>query len=159
MTSIIQAVPRNEQGSPIQAPTFENTGGLQPQWHGHLYDVIAGSTNIFDEVVTTEKQLRGGWYELMDGNASLGDYIEQAVVDKDDVLGLFSAYGLVVGQDVLELVKYVKTEYVNPTTAGSRQYFSANSAFAIAAGLYLRVIYESVGATPIKIKVTTLAYE
>ncbi len=143
----------------VVAPTFEDTGGLHPQWKGHLYDVTAGATNIFDELVVTEKQLRGGWYELMDGGGSVGDYIESAVVDKDDVLGLFSTYGLTVGVDVLELKKYVKTEYVNPATAGQRQVFLANSTFVIVAGLYVRTIYESTGLTNTKIKVTTLAYE
>lgn len=143
----------------IIAPTFEDTGGLHPQWKGHLYDVVAGATNIFDELVVTEKQLRGGWYELMDGLSVVGDYIEEAVIDKDDVLGLFATYGLTVGVDVLELKKYVKTEYINPATVGQRQMFMANSTFVVVAGLYLRTIYESTGVTDLKIKVTTLAYE
>ena len=155
----MRAQPKDAGGNPISAPTFENTGGLHPQWKGHLYMATAGATNLFDELVVTEKQLRGGWYEMMDANAVLGDYIESAVVDKDDVLGLFSTYGLTVGVDVLELKKYVKTEYINPTTAGQRQVFLANSTFVITAGLYLRTIYESVGATGVQLKVTTLAYE
>lgn len=143
----------------IVAPTFENTGGLHPQWKSHLYTCTAGAINIFDELITTEKQLRGGWYELMDTNAVVGDYVEESVVDKDDVLGLFSVYGLVVGQDVLELKKYIKTEYVNPLVAGQRQHFIAKSTFTIAAGLYTRTAYTSIGLTDVKIKVTTQEYE
>ena len=96
----------------------------------------------------------------MDEDASLGDYIEEAVVDKDDVLGLFNTYGLTVGTDVLELKKYIKTEYINPLVAGQRQVFIANSTFVIAAGLYLRTIYVSVGTiNDVSLKVTTLTYE
>jgi hypothetical protein len=158
-TVVQPASPRHASGAHIYAPTFEDTGGLHPQWKGHLYTAVAGATNIFDELVTTEKQLRGGWYEILDSNAVIGDYVEQSVVDKDDVLGYFSAYGLTVGQDVLELKKYIKTEYVNPNTAGQRQVFQVNSTFVVTAGLYLRVLYESTGANDVQMKVTTLAYE
>jgi hypothetical protein len=150
--------PKSPEGKPVTAPTFEDTGGQHPQWVGRKYVATAGATNIFDEIVVTEKQLRGGWYELMDDNAVVGDYIEFGVVDKDDVLGYFATYGLTVGEDVLELKKYVKTEYVNPLQGG-RQVFLANSVFAIVAGLYLRSIYESTGTEDVNFKVVTLAYE
>ena len=160
MSLDFRTAPKDDEGNPILAPTFENTGGLHPQWHGRLYNAVKDSINIFDELVTTEKQLRGGWYEIMDEDASLGDYIEEAVVDKDDVLGLFNTYGLTVGTDVLELKKYIKTEYINPLVAGQRQVFIANSTFVIAAGLYLRTIYVSVGTiNDVSLKVTTLTYE
>lgn len=150
---------RASNGAEITAPTFEDTGGVYPKWVGHLYDVTAGATNIFDELITTEQQLRGGWYEMMDTNAAIGDYIEESVIDKDDVLGYFSAYGYTVGVDVLELKKYVETEYINPLQIGNRQVFQANSTFAIVAGLYTRTVYRSVGTVDLKLKVTTLAYE
>jgi len=151
---------RNTLGQQVSAPTFEDTGGIHPQWHGRKYSATAGQTNIFDEVVTVEKQLRGGWYELLDATpkAIINDYIEFAVVDKDDVLGLFSTYGLTVGTDVLELKKYVKTEYINPSRS-DRQVFMAGSTFVILAGLYLRTIYESTGAEDVCLKVVTFAYE
>jgi hypothetical protein len=151
--------PTDINGNPISAPTFENTGGLHPRWQGYLYTATAGATNIFDELVVTEKQLRGGWYEILDNNAVIGDYIEEAVVDKDDVLGLFSTYGLTVGVDVLELKKYVKTEYINPSNANERQVFLVSSTFVVMAGLYTRIIYESTGGVDVQLKVTTLAYE
>jgi len=149
---------RNAEGRPVSAPTFEDTGGVHPQWCGHLYTAVAGQTNIFDEEVTTEKQIRGGWYELLDENAVVNDYIEFSVVDKDDVLGLFAAYGLTVGQDVLELKKYVAKEYVNPSQR-ERQIFVAKSTFKITAGLYLRSAYESTGSQNVVFKVVMLAYE
>jgi len=152
--------PENAVGQPVLAPTFEDTGGIHPQWKGHKYSATAGQINIFDELVTAEKQLRGGWYELLDATATavVNDYIEFAVVDKDDVLGLFATYGLTVGTDVLELKKYVKTEYINPQLLG-RQMFLANSTFVIISGLYLRTIYESTGGDNVAFKVVTLAYE
>jgi hypothetical protein len=151
---------RNALGQPVSAPTFEDTGGIHPQWKGHKYIATAGQTNIYDEVVTVEKQLRGGWYELLDATpkAVVNDYIEFAVVDKDDALGLFSSLGLTVGVDILELKKYVAKEYINPSLSG-RQVFMANSTFTIVAGLYLRTIYESTGADNVCFKVVTLAYE
>ena len=158
----IQAVPklrRTPDGRPVSAPSFEDTGGLNPKWEGKLYTATAGAMNFFDEEVTVEKQLRGGWYEIMNDKAQVGDYVEQSVVDKNDVLGLFSVFGLTVGQDVLELKKYVKTEYVNPTTAGQRQVFGASSTFTLTVGLFLRVAYNSTGAEDVELKVTTLAYE
>ena len=151
--------PRTDEGYPVSAPTFEATGGLHPQWHGHLYDVSAGSYNIFDEPITVEKQLRGGWYEFFDSSPVVGDYIEFSVVDKDDVLGLFPVYGLTVGQDIIELKKYVKTEYINPAGYGQRHEIVAKSTFVVTAGLYLRTSYHSEGSQDFKLKVTTVAYE
>lgn len=152
--------PKSPEGRPVTAPTFEDTNELQPEWRGYKYTATAGATSIFDEEVTTEKQLRGGWYELLDSPAKaiVGDYVEFAVVDKDDVLGLFSAYGLTVGQDVLELQKYIKTEYINPART-EREKFIVRSVWSIVAGLYLRTIYESTGTEDVTFKVVTFAYE
>lgn len=151
--------PKDADGNPIMAPAFESTSGLAPQWEGHKYEAVAEATNIFDEVVTTEKRLRGGWYELMDSNAVIGDYVEFSVVDKDDVLGLFALFGYTVGEDVLELRKYVRKDYVNPEAKGTRQAFVGGSAFTVVAGLYLRSTYVSTGSTNVVFKADTLAYE
>lgn len=148
----------SRDGNPVWAPTFEDTMGLYPEWAGHKYTATAGATNIFDEVVTTEKQLRGGWYELFDDNAVVGDYLEFSVVDKDDVLGLFALYGMTVGTHVLELAKYVKTEYINPAKK-ERQIFMAKSTFVVTGGLYLRTIYESTGANDVGFKVVTHVFQ
>ena len=151
-------VSESRDGNPVLAPTFEDTQGLYPEWRGYLYTATAGATNIFDEVVTTEKQLRGGWYELFDDNAVVNDYLEFAVVDKDDVLGLFALYGMTVGVHVLELKKYVKTEFINPTKK-ERQIFMPQSTFVVTAGLYLRTIYESTGQNNVTFKVVTHVFE
>lgn len=148
----------NSDGSFITAPTFEDTVGLAPQWKTYLYTAIAGQTNIYDEVVTTEKRIRGGWYEIFDSNAVLNDYVEFSVIDKDDTLGLFTALGLEVGVDILELKKYVATEYVNPNL-NTRQEFVGKSTFLVVAGLYLRSLYESTGQNNVQFKVGTFTYE
>jgi len=142
----------------VIAPAFEDTGGVSPQWVSNLYTVQAGALNFFDRAIIYEEKLRRGWYEVMDTNSVIGDYIEESVIDKDDVLGYFGAYGYTVGVDVLELVKYVKTDYINPLAAGTRQNFEVGSVFAIMPGLYLRTAYLSTGANNIQLKVATLAY-
>ena len=154
----LRSYAKSRDGNPVHAPTFEDTMGLYPQWEGHKYTATAGATNLFDEVVTTERQLRGGWYELFDDGAVEGDYLEFAVVDKNDVLGLFGLLGLTVGEDVLELAKYVRTEYINPTKK-DRQMFMARSTFVVTAGLFLRTIYESTGETDVTFKVVTHVFE
>ena len=158
MSINLRRTPETADGRPIMSPTFEDTVGLAPQWSGNLYTATAGATSIFDEVVTTEKRIRGGWYELLDSNAVINDYCEFAVVDKDDVLGLFTPLGLTVGEDILELKKYVKTDYINPVDKG-RQEFVGKSVFTVAAGLYLRSIYVSTGGTNVQFKVVMLSYE
>jgi hypothetical protein len=150
-------LPISQDGGVRFAPTFEDTSDLQPQWEGHLYKATAGATSIFDEVVDVEKKIRGGWYEVYSG-AVLGDYIEFSVVDKDDVLGYFTPLGLVVGQDVLELQKYVRKEYVNPGSGG-RNTFMANSVWPLIPGLYMRTTFVSTGDDDVDVKVVTLAYQ
>jgi hypothetical protein len=148
----------SRDGNPVISPTFEDTMGLYPEWKGSLYTATAEALSFFDEVVTTEKQLRGGWYELFDDNAVEGDYLEFSVVDKNNVLGLFGALGLTVGEDVLELAKYVKTEYINPARK-DRQIFMANSTFVVYPGLYIRTIYNSEGTNDVTFKVVTHVFQ
>lgn len=150
-------VPISQDGGVRFAPTFEDTNDLQPQWEGYLYKATAGATSIFDEVVDVEKRIRGGWYEVF-GGAVLGDYVEFSVVDKDDVLGYFTPLGLVVGQDVLELQKYVRKEYVNPGVGG-RNNFMANSVWPLIPGLYMRTTFVSTGDEDVDLKVVTFAYQ
>lgn len=139
-------------GHTIIAPTLEYDLDLRNIWKGYKYTATAGSQSFFDEQVTQELKLRGGWYSLLNSNAEIGDYVEFSIIDKDDVLGYFQYYGLTVGQDVLELSKFVRTDYVNPTSFG-RQEFAANSASDVVAGLYFRTTYKSVGASDVTFKI------
>lgn len=151
-------IPKNEDGLPIFAPTFEETQGLTVVWKGILHTAAAGALSIFDEVVTTQIKVRGGWYELMDDNAAVGDYIEFSIVDKDDVLGLFATYGLTQGVDVLELKKFIRKEYINPRIV-SRQDFESDGASTVYPGLYMRVAYYSTGAEDVQFKIMEKYHE
>ncbi len=89
---------KDSDGNPIYAPTFEDDGGLTGAWQGYLYTATKNTLNIWDEPVTTELKLRGGWYQLCADSASpqaiKGDYLEFAIVDKTNVLGLHTLYGI-----------------------------------------------------------------
>lgn len=146
-------------GHLIVAPTFEHTG-MDPVWKGFAYTPTPKGANpdpiysMFDEEITTEIRLRGGWYSLMTTGAEVGDVVEFSVVDKNNVLGYFALYGLTVGTDILELKKFVVTEYVNPAEAlGAEHPFVSRGGFKLAAGLFFRTTYVSAGATAPKIKV------
>ena len=148
----------NEQGYKIVAPTFEDTQGLTTIWKGHLYVAQPSSLNIYDEVVTTQLKLRGGWYKVLCNSSNIGDYIEFAIVDKDNVLGLFAYFGLTVGVDVLELKKFVRTEYVNPLCK-DRQDFQSGGASEVMAGLYFRTYYYNTGTSAVNFSVTEKYHE
>jgi len=77
------------------------------------------------------------------------DYIEFSIIDKDDVLGLFSNYGLTVGQDILELVKYIKNHPVIQD-----KWFDVNpeQATRLVNGLYLRMTYNAYVTETVTVK-------
>lgn len=153
---------KSSDGLHIYAPSFEWDGDLNGRWKGQRYVASAGVLNIFDELITSEVKLRGGWYELLDDptipKATNQDYIEFSVVDKDDVLGLFSTYGLTVGEDVLEISKFVVKDYINPYH-NNREMFNVSSASTIVAGLYMRTYYYSNGAQDVTFKRIIHYYE
>ncbi|HUV84463.1 MAG TPA: hypothetical protein VMV86_02075 [Methanosarcinales archaeon] len=153
-----EELPKNENGLPLMAPTFEDTQGLTTVWKSHLYTATAGALSIFDEPVLSQIKVRGGWYELF-SSPTEGDYVEFSVIDKDDVLGLFSTYGLTIGVDILELKKFVRTEYINPNSINARQEFLSNGATSVYAGLYMRVAYLSTGLSDVVFKITEKYHE
>lgn len=149
---------KDDYGRMISVPSFEDVLGRDTRWKGYLFTTQPGVQNIFDVKLVDEEFFRGGWYEILGGTPQLGDYIEFAVVDKDDVLGLFSQYGLVVGTHVLELQKYVQQEFVNPVST-RREVFQANSVYQSFLGLYGRIIYVSTGSEAVTFKTNFLVYE
>lgn len=149
---------KDSSGRSSIAPTFEDAQGLTTVWKSHLYTAQPNSLNIFDEVVTTQLKLRGGWYRLLDNNATVGDYVEFAIVDKDNVLGLFGYFGLTVGQDVLELKKFVRTDYVSPESK-ARQEFQSAGASEVMTGLYFRSYYYNSGNSTVQFTVTEKYHE
>lgn len=125
------------------------TYGITPensQWKGYIFQAKAGQTTFFDIQITTEIRLQGGYYQILNyqdigWNGLQRDYIEFSIIDKDDVLGLFSQYGLnKENGDILEIKKFVKNAYVLEKDTFIDKY----SVFPVLQGLYFRIAYNSV---------------
>jgi hypothetical protein len=134
--------------------------GTTPQiatWKRRKHTATAGETNYFDVLITTEIRLAGGEYEVDNiEDVHSDDYIEFSLIDKDDVLGLFSTYGLTEGVDILELFKFVRQEYPSKM---AEFYTNIGCAYIVVGGLYFRVAYVSGGSTNINFKTRILWYE
>lgn len=88
----------------------------------------------------------GGAYYIREADKITDDdFVEVSIVDKDDILGLFSIYGLQQGTDVLELAKFIKTHCV---IGGQRIIIDGGQPKLIPAGLYIRISYFSYGTSP-----------
>ncbi len=137
-------------GALIVSPTYETSTDV-PCWHKWKFIAQAGQTTFFDIQLTNEKSLKGGKYYIVnysDINSEL-DYLECSLIDKNNVMGLFNNYGLVVGQDVLELGKFVITEYVEPTD----KFIASYGVMPLSSGLFLRLAYNSFGSVDIRLRV------
>lgn len=151
--------PVDDEGIPITTPFFRYESTLDGHFKGYQYTATKNTLSIFDELITTEIKVEAGWFEILDENAQVGDWIDFSVVDKDDVLGMFSALGLTVGNDVLEVGNLVRTEYVNPRST-DRCVFRVERPATVLPGLYFRVKYNSVGTVnDVDFKVTYQIYE
>lgn len=119
-------------------------------WKGAMFKAIGGQTTFFDQEITTEIKLQGGSYRILNysnvgwNGDTQRDFIEFSIIDKNDVLGLFSKYGLTVGQDILEVFKFVRNAHV----LESETFLDKYSAFPVVPGLFFRVAYNSVGTSP-----------
>jgi hypothetical protein len=133
----------DEQGKPVMSPSAYEYAAEDGGFDGYQYQCPANTLSIFDEPVTKVMFVQGAicWWDT----PSVGDYGEFAVVDKDDVLGLFATYGLTVGVDVLEVAKYVRKFYPPPwkKLVDIRQ----RTAGQIIPGLYMRFIYDNTHAS------------
>lgn len=129
------SIKRSSTGEMIIAPTY---GFFEEDAHFQGFLLTASGVDVdtvLDHKITSEIFVDSGWY--WSDNASPGDYAEFSIVDKDDVLGLFSTYGLTQGVDVLELSKYVETVYLNPH-GDSGVHLNPPSVANVASGLYMR---------------------
>ena len=144
---------RDAWGNQVVAPTLEDVQGLYPKKKMYKGTIVAGQLNIFDEVVSTEKHICGGeyWVYTSTGDIHEDDYVEFSIVDKDDILGLFSLYGLSTSTgDVLELSKFVLKDYAKKNKINSAEYYTqcyegikgTNSVYT---GLYYRAYFDSNG--------------
>lgn len=125
-------------------------------FQGYKYVAQPGALNIFDEPIGNKLvYIQGGkvWFK----SPNLGDFAELSVVDKDNVLGLFDQYGLVVGEDVLEVSKWVRNLYTPPWDWENE--LIAKTAGQVVPGLYLRIAYQNTGVNPVDFGVLYLWYE
>ena len=142
----------SETNMPIFSPSLEDVRGLYPKKKMYKNTVIAGQLNCFDIVVDTEKRICGGEYWVNTTDSSKvheDDFIEFSIIDKNNVLGLFTAYGLQVGVDILELCKFVVNDYVkkgNDNSGYHSQLFEGiKGTNKVIPGLFYRVAYDSHG--------------
>jgi hypothetical protein len=150
------AVEKNEKNEIVVAPT-----------HGHFHEAARfkglflsasgiNTDTMLDYEITDQIYVHGGWFWTSGG--ACGDYLEFAVVDKNDVLGYFSNFGLTSGVDVLELGKYVETCYVSPDGTDMCHLQSPTIA-PVAAGLFFRIKAHTTTSTPLCCGVTFLWFE
>ena len=113
---VVENAPKQDaDGRQIISASFQETGGLLCQIQTEKITVEPDTINIIDTEIVMNQRLSGGEYWVdPDGVDYIGpnDYVEFAIVDKNDVLGFFSQYGLEPGVDILELSKFVSHEYI-----------------------------------------------
>ena len=136
----------------IVAPTLDDVMGLYPKKRSLKGVVPFGTTKFFDTLVESEKRICGGEYWVKNSDVDKiheDDYIEFSIIDKNDILGLFSTYGLTAGTDILELVKFVYTDYIqkgNPLEGfHSILYEGIKGTNAVVPGLFMRMMCKSHG--------------
>jgi hypothetical protein len=112
---------------------------LNANFKGILFTATAGTTTTSDLLVSDDSLIDGA--KLIVIGATIGDKGTLQVIDKDNVLG----YGAntVLGQ-------YVTDWYMNPNDSNQLDSKSAYPA-KIFGGLYLRMIYTSVGPSDVNI--------
>jgi len=129
---VLKKVSVDSQGHPIYAPTFEFDENRTKEWTGRRYPVTAGVLNIWDEWNASTMYLRGGWYEIFQEPSSYktidGDTIEFSIVDKDDVMGLFSLFGLTARTNEVQTFTFS----AGPTAGTYTLTHSGNTTSAIA---------------------------
>jgi hypothetical protein len=151
---------RNSDGNLVAAQSFRTYNGLIPICRGLDFTCTAGNgveaVTHCDYRITKEIRFFGGLYwvtnpEVVDGR----DFIEYSFVDKDNVLGLFSRYGMVVGTHVLELFKNVINGKVKKGNIAEgykyRPLELCPAAQDLMTGLYIRTSYHSFGATNVSL--------
>jgi len=184
---ILKGENRDEFGNLTFAQTFPylyKTANIRK-----CYKFIAqpNSTTFFDILVTSEIRISGGniWVRNPE-DLTDEDYVEFSIIDKDDILGAFvlicsdcgtmrtpeevmmpckncnSQNRMQVGQGVLELKKFVRTEYFikSPGDTGKASFEpSSIHGDLIYKGLYMRPAVTTESATPLDIVVRISFYE
>jgi len=128
----------------VFAPTFSAYEGSS-LWVGEKFTAAAGVSTVFDYKLLNNANLFGGsvW---CDSNAAIGDSMDFSVVDVD---GIAAPPGTV-------LSTYIKSLYVVPQ---ERRDLKSGKAAEIVAGLYLRTVYHSTGASDVVVLSDFLMFE
>jgi hypothetical protein len=144
---------RDNGGHPIVAPTHI---AISEAWRmeGVRFTASGQTTTIHDYRITKEILMQGAhWWTQCD---SLNDSADFSVVDKDNILGLHTMYGLPLGTPI-ELTKFVRNYYVpSGHTVGIIQ---APTVSPVVSGLYVRVAYDNNADTDAEIGVNYIYYE
>lgn len=134
----------SKEGGLVMSQTYGETSH-NPVWKKRKHIANAGETTFFDIEITTEIKLESGGYKIINiEDIGTDDYIEFSIIDKNDIYspGLFSQIGLTIGEDILEIHKFVRTEFIDTENWTN---FEVNSArvFTVKQGLFLRIAYNS----------------
>ena len=133
------------EGFPIVVTAAEKHSPLSGASVGPI-ELIAppNSIAITDFKVVQDLEIRGGNFSA--SATTKGDYVTVELVDKDDVLGLFSKYGVPAG-GILSLAKPVeKVPMLTRNTVWSRME-EMDTDEKLVAGLYVRFKYENNSAS------------
>jgi hypothetical protein len=131
--------PKTTEDVPVVSPTFLFSSN-QARLKGYALSCAVGATAILDIEVTAQLLVQGGSFWVT--NTQFGDLAHFAVVDKNDVMGLHTANGIPLGTPI-ELVRYVE-DYRPPTVALWQGDIIMPTVAPVAAGLFMRMIYEAV---------------
>jgi len=158
---------KTEFGDPIFTEAPLNSLGLASKKRRRKHLITADATNFFDIQIVDEVRIVAGEYWIqgtaafLEENVHEDDYVEFSIIDKDGVLlvpdtniTLFQAYGKTIGEDIIELDKFIYTDIVkcgDPAGGYHQQCFErVNGSDAVIPGLYFRIQYESYGNTNLK---------
>ena len=128
----------DDHGNRVFAPSFLFTK-YQAGLEGYALVCDPGATAILDVQVTSQTYVQGGQFWISGG--AIGDKCHFAVVDKNNVLGLHTLYGLPLGTPI-ELVRYVKN-YRLPPVPFFQDTIVMPTVAKVVTGLYLRAIMEA----------------
>lgn len=177
-------------GVPINVNMTENVLDLYAKKKMYKETMTSDILNVVDTLVEEEKQLCGGEYWIYPDDVSKvheDDYVEFSVVDKDNILGMFilvcancgtirdisqvsdpcincaSQDRFQVGTHILELTKYIKTDYVKKGNPANGFYTDLSKGIigtsTLYKGLYMRTMYKSHGAEDIRFQWRVYYYD
>lgn len=131
----------NGSGLSISKVSMFASDNVRFDGKGVIGTVTAGTSANIDLVMTDDCFLTGG--RLRAANAAFGDYANIQVVDKDNIL--FCGINFVVNQFI--------TKWYMRSDAQQQIEISLTYPSKILSGLYLRVVYYSIGATNVDVVV------